>query len=1243
MFTLRLTQHAEAEADHYRVEVALEGDGARQIANARFPFKLSEQDQEALRWYLEDYLQHPFEPESQIAARVEQRLRDVGIDLFKAVFQADDDARDLWAAFRDKLDETRVEIVTDVRTAASIPWELLRDPKTDAPLALRARAFVRAQPQAAQRPALPHTEGGPIRILLVICRPGGSDDVPFRSVASKLIKGLSEEARARFQLDVLRPPTFEQLGKALRAAKAKGEPYHVVHFDGHGVYAEIEDASALGGLLKGLSPLLLAGHRAGPHGYLAFENSKMTDNVEFVDGGSLGKLLVETHTPVLVLNACRSAHAEPAPTPTPEKDPPLPSGDVSPEAKRSGEGTGVRSDPHSQVRAFGSLAQEVMDAGVAGVVAMRYNVYVVTAAQFVADLYAALAQGQALGEAVTLGRKQLQAQPLREIAYAERPLQDWPVPIVYEAAPIKLFPPIEAHASLQISPSSSFIPHPSSLNLPPSPDIGFFGRDETLLALDRAFDTQRIVLLHAFAGSGKTTTAAEFARWYALTGGLDGPVLFTSFEQYKPLARVLDTIEQAFGAALEQNGIHWLALTDDTRREVALQVLAQIPVLWIWDNVEPVKGFPRGTASAWSATEQKELADFLRAARETKAKFLLTSRRDEHAWLGDLPARIAVPPMPMQERVQLARALAEKHGRRITDVKDWRPLLYFTQGNPLTITVLVGELLREWNRQGQEGSIRKEVIEAFVEKLRAGEAAFEDEVSEGRSKSLGASLSYGFQNAFTEPERKQLALLHFFQGFVDVNALREMGHPKAPWCLPEVRGLTREAGTALLDHAAEIGLLTAYGGGYYSIHPALPWYFKSLFDEYYLTEDGGRLTDEEPPSSVVRPPSALFAFVSAIGELGNYYHDQYGIGNREVIAALTAEEANLLHTRQLARANGWWVAVISAMQGLQTLYEYTGRLTEWARLVYEIVPDFFDPATDSPLPGREDLWGLMIEYRVLLKKEARQWTEAERLQRIRMAWERQRAAPTIAMPLQSLDNSQRNAIRALAISAEALGTILCEQGKPECVVAYKEAIALCQHIKDKHEEAIIAFNLGHSYKEIITLRDLEQAEHWYRHSLELRDERDQLGQGRGHYALGHVAYEHFREAKAAKQTKSELIQYLNAALQFYQQALALLPSDAVYDLAVTHNQIGNIYNDVGDLDHSLLHYRECIRCDEAAGNTYGAAQTRFNVAIALGNAGRQADALAYAREALRNFETYGEGAAEEIGRTRRLIEAIEGT
>jgi CubicO group peptidase (beta-lactamase class C family) len=40
--------------------------------------------------------------------------------------------------------------------------------------------------------------------------------------------------------------------------------------------------------------------------------------------------------------------------------------------------------------------------------------------------------------------------------------------------------------------------------------------------------------------------------------------------------------------------------------------------------------------------------------------------------------------MPMQERVQMARALAEKHGRRLADVEDWLPLLRFTAADPPT-------------------------------------------------------------------------------------------------------------------------------------------------------------------------------------------------------------------------------------------------------------------------------------------------------------------------------------------------------------------------------------------------------------------------------------------------------------------------------------------------------------------------------------------------------------------------------
>jgi len=148
MMILRLSQFAETQADWIRVELSLD-NGAP--VRTRFQFQLSPQDHEDIRWYLEDYLQYPLDPAPTIAARIEQRMQEIGIALFKNVFQSSDDARDLWAILRGKLSDTRVEIVTEVKEATTIPWELLRDPRTDQPLALNAKAFVRAPINPVQR------------------------------------------------------------------------------------------------------------------------------------------------------------------------------------------------------------------------------------------------------------------------------------------------------------------------------------------------------------------------------------------------------------------------------------------------------------------------------------------------------------------------------------------------------------------------------------------------------------------------------------------------------------------------------------------------------------------------------------------------------------------------------------------------------------------------------------------------------------------------------------------------------------------------------------------------------------------------------------------------------------------------------------------------------------------------------------------------------------------------------------
>lgn len=72
------------------MEVRLEVDGAApRTAESRFAFDLTAQDEEDLRWYLEDFLQYPQEPAPTIAKRVEGRMSELGKELFQKVFEED--------------------------------------------------------------------------------------------------------------------------------------------------------------------------------------------------------------------------------------------------------------------------------------------------------------------------------------------------------------------------------------------------------------------------------------------------------------------------------------------------------------------------------------------------------------------------------------------------------------------------------------------------------------------------------------------------------------------------------------------------------------------------------------------------------------------------------------------------------------------------------------------------------------------------------------------------------------------------------------------------------------------------------------------------------------------------------------------------------------------------------------------------------------------------------------------------
>lgn len=1213
MTTLHIRQGSLREGK-YPIRLTLKRPNQAELeAEAEIEFALTQQEQEDLRWYMEDYLMLAEAVEAVQIEQIEAWMKLRGEELYSKALAANRNTQAIWFAIREGLADLRVEIASGIAEAASIPWELMRDPESDSAIALRVQAFVRVQsnPNIAFI-SVPPAESGRVRLLYVVCRPRGRNDVELRAVANRLLQDLGEDLK-RFEITALRPPTFEQLQKQLSDAKAAGRPYHIVHFDGHGIYADLSKTKLADWLLT-IGALTLGGKIHGKHGYLLFEHADSEKKMRPVSGAELGQLLHDSGVPVLVLNACQSAMHEAV---ADEKKP-------------------APDTVHDEVRAIGSLAQAVIDQGIPAVLGMRYSVFVVTAAQYIGELYAALAQGRSFGQAASEGRKHLARNPERWVSLQPRPLQDWFVPVVYEATTIQLLSTQNGVPGLQLDQRPELDPvqrNPSLLRY--VPDTGFVGRDETLLMLDRAFDEQPLVLLHAYAGQGKSTSAVEFARWYAQTGGL-GPqpiVLLTSFEHHTDLTDALNQLGGFFAELLRANGIEWHALNNnDDRSSLVLQILQQIPVLWIWDNVELVAGFPTGSESSWTAHEQSELADFLKRVkldRATRGKILLTSRRDEAGWLGGLPYRVQMPRMSASDAAKLARSLASEGQITQHEIADWQPLLAYCNGNPLTLRVLVGQAIR----MGLRG---RRQIANFVADIRSGERAIEDaDEKQGRDKSLGASLDYGFRSAFAPDELPVIALLHLFQGMVDVDALRWMG--EGDYALPELNGKTTADLTRLLERARETGLLTHLGGTWYSIHPALPWFLRQLYARHYGA--GGE--------------AALRAWVKAIGALGDYYQGQFIKGNRGVIEYLALEEANLLQARRAARHHSWWDCVTSAMQGLRMLYEYQGRLAEWARLVAEIMLEFCDP-NDDPIPGREDQYSLVMDYRVnLAQSYERDLPQAATLQKKLVAWSRQRAAAALALPADaSLDHVQRYYIRTLGVSVFMLGQILRGQGSSNCVAAYKETIQYDQRIQDSADEAIAHYNLGHAYKNIPAIRDLDAAQAAYQRSLALHNPNDALGRARCIQQIGIVHYERFNEARQHGEPDPIVLKHAQAAEEHYLQSLALCPPSSLTDLGRIHNQLGILYKNVGQTERAREHYEKDVQICEQTGDRYGAGQTRFNMVIMYRAAAkreaappRQRDLLlrarAYAQAALRDFQHYQGRAADMEANAQGLLAEID--
>ena len=154
------------------------------VARGPLTWPLTPDALEDLRWYLEDYLLAPFGVWEDRGPAVREKLAGWGEQVFESVF-GPGPARDAYQRARDR----GLEVVFRPADPGllALPWELMRDGA--GPVALGADGISRSLPVADGAGTL-EVPGGRLRVLMVMSRPAGTQDVGYQMVARPLLQRL---------------------------------------------------------------------------------------------------------------------------------------------------------------------------------------------------------------------------------------------------------------------------------------------------------------------------------------------------------------------------------------------------------------------------------------------------------------------------------------------------------------------------------------------------------------------------------------------------------------------------------------------------------------------------------------------------------------------------------------------------------------------------------------------------------------------------------------------------------------------------------------------------------------------------------------------------------------------------------------------------------------------------------------------------------------------------------------------
>ncbi|OYD94796.1 hypothetical protein CDG76_15535 [Nostoc sp. 'Peltigera membranacea cyanobiont' 210A] len=850
-------------------------------------------------------------------------------------------------------------------------------------------------------------------------------------------------------------------------------------------------------------------------GVLVFEDEQ--GNKQAVSAREIAQYLTDCRVPIFVLNACQS-------------------GQVGEEA-------------------FSSVAGQLVKLGAKGVVAMAYSVYAKGAEHFIGRLYGELVRGECIATAVAAGRKSMSIDKMRPSPKGNLPLQDWLVPVLYQQEPYTPFVPkktapsfADLMAQTDNTPKSS-----KAVGLPDESAYGFIGRDYEILRLERAFRQNHLVLVQGMGGVGKTELAAGFARWLNDTQGRTGGMFFTSFEQGAGLSQVINQIGRALG------GERFSQMMPEQQEDVVRQYLQTNPCLLIWDNFEPVNGFPTGNEPLLSGEERNKLKRFLKELRGGNSWVLITSRREE-PWLDCGYSLINLRGLSSSDAAELAAKILQTVGvERKNLPAEYLELLKLLGGHPLSLRVVLPHLKMQRPVQ-------------LIEVLRQGLDTFRGQEEEGREKSLTVSLDYSFAK-LSERTRQHLPFLALFSERVDADWLYQFSEsPDNEYgqAYQAVFGenLQKQDWLTILNECAAAGILEYFiGDTIYKIHPALPW---------YLRQQLNTMASQEVINKLEKKLLMLYA------HLADIYRKKL-ISNAELATfVLRVEEPNLLQNLRLAEQQQEWAYAQAILQALGQVYERLGRKPEFKSLQERALNQIGIHLADAKAKG-EDTLNFWMYLRV---NEANEELQSAKLAEARKVYQE------ILDELITVNDSSVN--DKIAVAYHQLGMVAEKQRHFDVAVDYyHKALKIYEDAGDLYSAAKDYHQLGMVAQE---QRQFDVAVDYYLKALKIfEDAGDLYSAAKDYHQLGNVTYEQ---------------RQFNVAVDYYLKALKIYEDAGdLYNAAGDYHQLGMVAEEQRQFDVAVDYYHKALKIYEDAGDLYNAAggyhqlgrvaeeQRQFDVAV----------------------------------------------